>query len=502
MTAAIAEFLSSVRGFSQLDLDDLEKAAKHTTEMVYGPQERLIKRGAPGDSMIIIREGDVRIPIIDATGRERTVVKLGPGDVVGEMALLTGERRNADVIAIGEVRALILERHVIAPLLADNPPLARFLTEILGQRLESGGGISQVGKYKLLGKLGEGATSKVYEALHPGLNRTVALKMLGHHLVYDKAFKDRFIEEARTIASLNHPNIVQVFDTEQAYATYFLVMEKVEGADLKDRLDGRGKLDAAWAADILGQVAAALSFAHARGIIHRDVKPANVAVDMDGNAKLMDFGIAQRTRSQQASNGIVEGTPKYLAPEAIRGQPVDERADIYALGVMAFEMLASAHPFPANTLEELLQAHCRRAPPDIARLRPDLPEHIVRFVKGAMRKDPDKRLRDWGKIKALLAGGAAADLTMDRMDERIIRIRYRPQDRQRIDRAIKQFERSLMNLQFSDIRQAELRDPSAEPDTPLDATGSGTFTGLFNKLRGKDDETQSNFEATRAFKSE
>ncbi len=462
---SIAEFLTTVPGFESLTPETLAAVSAEMTIQDVEKGEYLIRRGDPGESMYIIKSGDFRVPVFDDTGRVRVVAQLGARDVVGEMALLTGERRRADVIADTLAQVVVIDRGTMAPLLSENPPFARFLTEILGRRLDEAGGVERVGKYRLLGKLGEGATAKVYEALHPGLNRTVAVKMLGHHLVYDTSFKDRFLEEARTIAGLAHPNIVQVFDTEQAYATLFLVMEKVEGTDLRAVLDQEGSLPPEEVADIVRQLAHALAFAHERGIVHRDVKPANTALDEDGSVKLMDFGIARRLTRENEGSDIVEGTPRYLAPEAIAGHPIDGRADIYALGVMTWEMLVGRPPFSAPDVEALLQKHLTDTPPDIKKLRPGTPDGLAAFVQGALQKNPDDRLSDWGKIEAMLGGGDGARAALEAFDETVLRIRFKPRDRAKVERAVDGLRAHLMSVPWMDVARADLvvNDLTAEP---------------------------------------
>ena len=482
---SIAEFLATIPGFSAVKPSDLDKLAKKLRVATWEPEQFLMRRGEPGEAMHIIKSGEVRIPIFDDRERLRLVARLGPGEIVGEMALLTGEPRSADVLAESRSETVVVSRDAIQPFLADHPPVARFLTEILGQRLEESGGIDRVGKYRVLDKLGEGATSKVYQAVHPGLNRTVALKMLGHHMVYDKRFRDRFIEEARTIAGLSHPNIVQIYDTEEAYATWFIVMERVGGTDLEQLLRESGPLDAVATTDILLQLARGLRFAHTRGIVHRDVKPANTAVEDDGGVKLMDFGIARRIQSDAKRAKVVEGTPRYLAPEAIRGDPVDGRADIYALGVMAHEMLTGRAPFNAPTLEAVLRLHLSTPPPDIAKLRPGLPDGLVAFIRGAMVKDVDKRLSDWGQIMSLLEGGRAADTVLDRYEEQVVRIRYRPRDTARVDRAVNRLRERLKDVREMDVATAQLTstavpipDPATEEDpAPRSGGWLSRFTG-------------------------
>ena len=484
---SVIDFLSTVNGFRKVAREDLECIADQIQLRRFADGDVIIRRGDAGDNMHVLRTGRVRVPLVDAgSGATKMVVHLGPGDLAGEMALLTGERRSADVIAEGTVETLVIDRETLQPLLRDHPPLARFLTEILGKRLEEGGGIEWVGKYRLLGKIGEGATAKVYQGLHPALNRVVAIKMLSHALVYDSTFKDRFLQEARTIAGLTHPNIVQIFDTEASYATYFIVMEKVSGTDLAKLLKVRKVLGPDEAMDILRQMSLALSYAHNKGIVHRDVKPANCAVDKDGQVKLMDFGIARRIQNNptQARAKMVEGTPRYLAPEAAVGKPVDGRADIYSLGIMAYEMVTGRVPFYSETIRELLQMHVRKRPPDITRIRSGLPEGLVTFINGALVKRPDERLTDWDEIQRLLAppGGATTGeqsvppIAPMEVEEEVLSIRYQPQQVSRVHSAVQ-----ALLTELSDVDGVQLAHGRLAPVTDASGAGAGSW---YAKLGG------------------
>lgn len=458
---AVAQFLASVSGFASLSAEDLEQLATSVQWRKYRGGDKLIRRGDAGDSMFVLQSGRVRVPIVDpTTGREKLVVQLGPRDLVGEMAMLTGERRNADVIADGDVEALIIEHAQIQPLLKEAPGLARFLTEILGRRLEEGGSIERVGKYQLLGKLGEGATSKVYEGRHPTLDRVVAIKMLSHTLVYDDNFKTRFLQEAKTIAGLTHPNIVQIYDTEAGYATYFIVMEKVSGADLSKRLKASRVMAPVEAMEVLRQVGAALQYAHREGIVHRDIKPANCAVDTRGVVKLMDFGIASRVQKSSTERAkVVEGTPRYLAPEAAVGRPVDGRADIYSLGIMAFEMVTGRVPFYSDTIRELLEMHVKKRPPDVTRVRPGLPEGIVSFINGALIKRPDERLVDWDQILKLLdprVSEQVPDLRARPQNEELLAVRYPDAATEAVRNAVARFMKELASSPGVELAHARL----------------------------------------------
>jgi serine/threonine protein kinase len=386
------------------------------------------------------------------------VARLGPGELVGEIALLTGEPRSADVIAETDAVALVVHKAVLDPLLAEYPKLAGFLTEILGKRLEAGGGIAQVGKYRLLGKIGEGATGKVYDALHPGLERVVAIKMLSHSLSYDPGFRDRFLQEARTVAGLTHPNIVQVFDTEAAYATWFLVMEKLTGTDLSGLLAARGALGPEETANILRQLAAALAFAHSRGFVHRDVKPANVSIGDAGQVKLMDFGLARRIPTEPNSGRVrsIDGTPQYLAPETALGCHPDGRADIYALGVMAFEMLSGRLPFVAESVPALLRLHVYDPPPDLAQLRPGLPAQLLEFVRGTLIKRPEERLSDWDQILRLLDLRSAGSARAEPPHEELLRLRFPARAAPQVEAALRRLAAELEAVPEVEIGRARI----------------------------------------------
>ncbi|MBI5546716.1 MAG: serine/threonine protein kinase, partial [Deltaproteobacteria bacterium] len=357
---------------------------------------------------------------------------------------------------------IVLNRSALEPLLSEHPQLAAFLTQVLGQRLEEGGGMERVGKYRLLRCIGEGTTGRVYEALHPGLDRLVAVKMLSHALVYHDGFRDRFLEEARTVARLSHSNIVQVYDTEAAYATYFIVMERLGGTDLAQVLQTRKVLPPEEAIAILRQVALALETAHRMGFAHRDVKPGNVALDERGGVKLMDFGLARPILkdAEGRRSKTVEGTPQYLAPEAAIGQVPDGRADVYALGVMAFEMVTGTLPFVADQVVDMLKAHVRQPPPEVTELRPDLPAPLVELIRGALIKKPGERLTDWGRIRELLEPPRRPVEVWANARETVVRIRHLPEASERVERAVAKLVEDLESTTGVELAQGTLAPTS------------------------------------------
>ena len=403
-------FLSSIDGFRNLGAETLARVTPHMQVNEYGNGDTLMARGEPGLDMHIVVEGEVCA--LDEHRLE--ISRMGPGDVVGEMALLTGEPRRADVKSVGATRTLSLSREQFYPLLKRDAAFSDFLTAVVKRRLEASGGRGRVGKYRIDASLGAGATASVFRAVHPTLGRPVAIKMLKHARTSDPVFTEKFLTEARTIAELVHPNIVQVYDAEESLGTYFLVMEIVDGVDGEEVLERRGPLPCEQVADIVRQLAAALHFSHSRGVVHRDVKPANFLLANDGTVKLMDFGMAEHLEAIASEEGerrlVVGGTPKYLAPEVALGLGVDGRADIYSLGILAFELLTGRVPFEADRLRTLLQMHVRMPPPDIRLLRPDIPEGLATFVEGALQKDRDARLVDHAQIRRLLVGEAVGTL--------------------------------------------------------------------------------------------
>lgn len=398
----VVTFLTKVKGFKAIPRDDLVQLA-HEVEYFHGVEgDYLIRKGDKGDSMHVIGVGRVRIPVRDETGHIKLSVTLEAGAIVGEMALLTGEPRAADVICDSKVTTYVFRREVLEKLLRAHPPLAQFLTEILAERMDEDRTLQKVGNYRLGRELGKGMTSVVYEATHNLLSRLVAAKMLSHSLVYDSGFLERFLQEARTIAELTHPNIVHVYDLEEAYGTRFIIMELVKGQSLDVVLSQRKKLEPLEAMVVLRQVASALAFAHERGIAHRDVKPANCILGNDHRVRLLDFGIAQRFGKDGETHATPGGTPAYIAPEVISGQASDGRADFYSLGAMAFKLVTGRAVFREKTVEKILDAHLTQPVPDPRELVPEIPDGLATFIVESLIKDPEKRLKTWDRVFHLL----------------------------------------------------------------------------------------------------
>jgi serine/threonine-protein kinase len=254
----------------------------------------------------------------------------------------------------------------------------------------------QLGKYDIIERLGRGGMAEVFKAYQASLDRFVAIKLLHPFLADDPEFKDRFEREARNVARLRHPNIVQVYDFEydDDSESYYMVMELIEGQTLKDYLAGHNdeRLALPDALRILRGATEALAYAHARSMIHRDMKPANLMIDNDGRVVLTDFGIAKIVTGIQftASGGMV-GTPAYMAPEQGLGDAGDERSDLYSLGVILFQLITGKLPYESDAPLAVILKHLNEPIPSVRALVPDVPENIEAIIYKAMAKDPEER---------------------------------------------------------------------------------------------------------------
>ncbi|HKE54502.1 MAG TPA: protein kinase [Actinomycetota bacterium] len=245
-------------------------------------------------------------------------------------------------------------------------------------------------RYELGPVLGEGGMARVHRGYDRHLRRPVAVKVLAPPYDRDRTFVERFRREARSAAGLSHPNVVSVFDSGSYHGTHFIVTELVEGETLGERLR-RGPMPPREAAAVAIDVCHALEAAHARGLIHRDVKPGNVMLLPDGRVKVLDFGIAHAAGSDTLTGtGAVLGSTAYLAPEQASAQPVDERADLYALGCVLYEMLAGSAPFRADTPVATMYRHVNEDPPPPSRIRP-VPAGLEAVVMRCLEKDPRRR---------------------------------------------------------------------------------------------------------------
>jgi len=266
---------------------------------------------------------------------------------------------------------------------------------------------TQLGKYQLHAEIGRGGMGAVYKAYDPTLDRFVAVKVLAPHLVWEKEFIERFLREARAAARLRHPSIVTIYDVGQEGNWYYFAMEYLEGQTLAQFIRQRGPMSAEETLHILRPLAEGLDYAHGQGLVHRDVKPGNVIVGPGEHATLTDFGIARAAQETRLTRtGAIVGTPEYMSPEQAQGGGVSTRSDQYALGVVAYEMLAGRVPFQAESTAALLHKVVYEPPPPLRKTRPGLPVEVERVLERALAKEPVKRYRSCGEFVSALEKAA------------------------------------------------------------------------------------------------
>jgi beta-lactam-binding protein with PASTA domain len=265
------------------------------------------------------------------------------------------------------------------------------------------------GRYQIVARIAAGGMGEVYRAHDPVLDREVAIKVLHHSLADDPGFIDRFRREARAAGLLSHPNIVAVHDWGETGDTYFMVMEFVRGSNVRTLLMMEGSLAPAQAVEIVDGVLAALEHAHEHGIVHRDIKPENIMVTPKGVVKVADFGLARAFADSRISQapGTVTGTVQYLAPEQIEGRPADPRTDLYATGIVLYELLTGKVPFTGETSVAIAYRHLRERVPSPSRSNPMVPRSLDRVVLSATHRESDRRTAEARTMRSELMTAAA-----------------------------------------------------------------------------------------------
>ena len=255
------------------------------------------------------------------------------------------------------------------------------------------------GRYRLEAKLGSGGMSTVYLANDGTLDRAVAVKVMHREMSEQPDQLERFRQEARAVAKLSHPNVVAVIDAGEDGGHPYIVFEYVEGETLKQRIARLGALDTQEALAYAIEIARGLTVAHARNMVHRDIKPQNVLIDAEGRAKLTDFGISRQLEQDgMTATGRVLGTTDYVAPEQAMGHPVDPRSDIYSLGVVLYEMLIGQVPFHADSQVGVAMKHVNEELPDVQQRRPEISAAAALVVERATAKDPHERYQEVGEM--------------------------------------------------------------------------------------------------------
>jgi hypothetical protein len=392
--------LDACDALSELGPELLDRMFERMAPCTFDSGELLVRQGDPGESLFVVVDGVARARLRDARGTVHEIGCVEAGDVVGEMALLTDEPRMVDVVAETPVRALSMPANDFHELASRHLELATTLTRLIADRLGhndlDGLGGKLVEGFRIRRCVGHGGMGIVYEAEQLDPPRRVALKMLSHRLTYEPGALKRFRREAEIVQALEHENVARLYGTFTAYKTQFLAMEFCDGGDLSALLRRTGALPEEQARRILGQIARALRYVHARNVVHRDLKPSNVMLDGTGLVKLMDFGLAKAQPAlgdlADTHSQIVVGTPKYMAPEQFAGGTPDPKVDIYALGCIAWRLVTGRTLFQSRNLLDLMQAKLTLKLPPAERIGSGVSAELRAVMGAALQVDPAQRL--------------------------------------------------------------------------------------------------------------
>ncbi|HLZ27099.1 MAG TPA: protein kinase [Chloroflexota bacterium] len=440
--ARLAHVLRSVRLFRDAPARDLLAVWRALVEAPVAAGEVICRRGEPGDRFYVIRSGSVEVRL--GTGQTGvSLYRLGPGDCFGEMALLIGAARSADVVALEDTVVWTLERRDFDRLLNLSVPLLRALNRSLAERLAMSTGVIEqaelagpptgpaglrFGPYRVIAQIGVGGMAVVYCAAREADGLTVALKVLPVSWGDAPELRVRLERESAMLRQVHHPGVVHVLDVgsvadRQGGGTYVVMEWLPDGLDRVMRARYPMPLDPAQAVTITRKVAEALAAVHAAGLVHRDVKPSNILLRSDGEPVLTDFGMAAALGDILAERrltppNVLVGTADYLSPEAISGEAVDGRADLYSLGVVLYEMLTGFVPYAGRDPYETMRAHCEAPVPP---LPAEIPLGVQAVVACALQKRREDRFTTAGVMAVALAAlespSSGGNLTTNARDE-------------------------------------------------------------------------------------
>jgi len=422
----LAQVLAGISPFQDLSTAILEELGAHAREQPFRAGEIILRQGETSDCLVIMLEGVAEVTVDDA-GTTHRIARVGRQTVIGEIGMVTREVRSADIRAVTDVHAAIISRDDFEKLAGQFPTLSIALSELIAERVGTLTIDVLCGKtingFQFKQRLGRGSMGIVYKAIDQQTGQQVALKMLRHDLTFNRQASQRFRQEAEIVKTLTHPNIVRVYGQFAAYHTNFIAMEFCDGVTLADFLKAHGPLPDDVTRAILGQLSAALLYAHRAGVAHRDLKPSNVMLQRDGIVKLTDFGLARDasvSNSSLTGHGQVLGTPRYMAPEQLGGARGDQRVDLYALGCVTWELVTGKPMFPARRFDELMRQRFRWTLPTADQIRESLDRELYGLIATCLEERPEDRtvplefLSGWARPidPALLA--AAATVIPDR----------------------------------------------------------------------------------------
>ncbi len=352
---------------------------------------RLMKQNSKIDTCFIIQSGTC-IVNLEEDGKLLPIGRAGEGDIIGQAAILDDWPLDAHIDAQTDLELWGLTRSSFDAICADHPEMKGFLTNLLMDRFSTNRHSEKrkIGKYLITDLMEEGSNSVAYKGVHRTLKLPVTIKMIKHELSLEREFEKNFQKEAQTVVRFMHENVIQIYSMEDRFRTVFLIMERLEGESLKSLMQRWKKLPLQRAVDFLAQTCSGLDYAHRQGIVHRAINPANLFISPGDRLKIIDFGLAHA--GENKSPGMFE-TSSYLASEQIAGEITDQRTDIYALGIIAYEMITGARPFPEDEQPSSETNTLHREFPDPAKTVPGLPELLKRFIQKACDRKPENRFQ-------------------------------------------------------------------------------------------------------------
>ncbi|MGB7296996.1 MAG: protein kinase [Candidatus Aminicenantales bacterium] len=265
-------------------------------------------------------------------------------------------------------------------------------------------GSTFAGRYQIIEELGKGGMGRVYKVFDTDIKEKVALKLLKPEIASDKETIERFSNELKYARKISHRNVCRMYDLAKAEGTHFITMEYVQGEDLKSLIRMSKRLEVGTAVSIAKQICQGLAEAHRSGVVHRDLKPSNIMIDREGDAKIMDFGIARSLRGKGITGaGMMIGTPEFMSPEQVEGKDIDQRSDIYSLGIILYEMATGRVPFEGDTALSIALKHKTEIPKDPREFNPQIPEELSRLILKCMEKEKERRYQRVDEILAALA---------------------------------------------------------------------------------------------------
>ena len=362
--------------------------------------EQFVTQGDMAEEFYVIQSGSCML-VVEKNDKLYPLSHIGPGGIVGITGIFLNKRRSAHIFAETDLYLMVIPKSIFDDISKDNSDMLDLLTELVTELLDTNRPIAdkKIGKYTATEITGRGGYSVVYKGIHRDLNMPVAIKMMRHNLAMNPDFLESFWNEAKTIASFNHNNIVKVYDIEQQYRTLFIIMEYLEGESLKNVLERLKIIPEKLAVEYIMQILSALDYAHDFGIIHRDINTVNVFVQQNGMIKVIDFGLACPIG---VDDFLEEGTVYYAAPEQLEFENVDQRTDIFSLGITAYEIITGQKPFIDKSVFNVRKMLVEKDIPDPSKLNPGISELMRDFILKASRRDPNKRYQNVKEaIKAL-----------------------------------------------------------------------------------------------------